>query len=96
MKNNVVRKNDYELYLMNIPWTLLGKKRKQYIRRELEKVHPCFGEQYSFDSKTCIRKGKIQTLIAVMDKVKILEYRKNKRSGLHLEGVNAGEMFTGN
>lgn len=96
MKNNVVRKNDYELYLMNIPLTLLGKKRKQYIRRELEKVHPCFGEQYSFDSRRCIRKGKIQTLIAVMDKVKVLEYKKNRKSGLHLEGINAGEMFAGN
>lgn len=93
MKSNLVGKDDYELYLMNVPWTLFGKKRRQYIKRELEKVHPCFSEQFSFDSRRCLRKGKIQTLIAVMEKVKVLEYRKNKRSGLRLEGVRTGPMF---
>ena len=95
MKSNVVRKNDYELYLMNVPLTLFGKKKRQFIKRELEKVHPCFGEQFSFDSKRCVRKGKVQTLIAVMDKVKILEYKRNKASGLHLEGIKTGAMFDG-
>ena len=95
MKSNVVNKNDYELYLMNVPLTLFGKKRRQFIKRELEKVHPCFGEQFSFDSRRCLRKGKVQTLIAVMDKVKVLEYKRNKASGLHLEGVRTGAMFDG-
>ena len=95
MKNSVVNKNDYELYLMNVPLTLFGKKRRQFIKRELEKVHPCFSEQFSFDSKRCIRKGKIQTLIAVMDKVKVLEYKRNKAAGLHLEGVKTAALFEG-
>lgn len=96
MKSNVVNKKDYELYLMNVPMTLFGKKRRQYIKRELEKVHPCFSEQFSFDSKRCIRKGKVQTLIAVMDKVKVLEYKRNRSRGLHLEGVRAGSLFSNN
>ena len=95
MKSNVVNKKDYELYLMNVPLTLFGKKRRQFIKRELEKVHPCFSEQFSFDSKRCLRKGKVQTLIAVMDKVKILEYKRNKSADLHLEGVKTGAMFEG-
>ena len=95
MKNNVVNKNDYELYLMNVPLTLFGNKRRQFIKRELEKVHPCFSEQFSFDSKRCIRKGKVQTLIAVMDKVKVLEYKRNKTTGLHLDGVKTGPLFEG-
>ncbi len=96
MKCNVVNKKDYELYLMNVPMTLFGKKRRQYIKRELEKVHPCFSEQFSFDSKRCIRKGKVQTLIAVMDKVKVLEYKRNRSSGLHLEGVKTSSLFSNN
>lgn len=95
MNDNVVKKNDYELYLMNVPLTLFGKKRRQYIKRQLEKVHPCFSEQFSFDSKRCMRKGRLQTLIAVMDKVKVLEYRGKKNHGLHLEGVRTGTLFKG-
>ncbi|MBO7639089.1 MAG: hypothetical protein J6S91_08950, partial [Treponema sp.] len=94
MNENVVKKKDYELYLMNVPLTLFGKKRRQYLKRQLEKVHPCFSEQFSFDSKRCIRKGRLQTLIAVMDKVKVLEYR-GKNHGLYLEGVKTGTLFRG-
>lgn len=53
MKNeNVVRKNEYDRYLIPMPFSkLLGERKKKYIFSELEKRHPCFSNKFCFDSR---------------------------------------------
>ena len=46
-KNCAVKKSDYENYSINLPFKfLLGKRRKKFIFKELEKLHPCFSDEY--------------------------------------------------
>lgn len=89
-----VKKNDYELYTFKIPLSLRGKKRKAFITKELEKNHPCFSQQCCFDSKVQLKNGKFQSIVAVMDKVKLLEYRGKSKSGVKLEGIKNFDFFS--
>ena len=92
----VVKKSDYEVYTFTIPISLRGKKRNAFITRELEKNHPCFSQQCCFDSKLKLNKGKFQSIVAVMDKVKLLEYRGKSKCGVTLEGIKNFKFFNGN
>ena len=91
-----VKKSDYEIYTFNIPLGLRGKKRNAFITRELEKNHPCFSQQCCFDSRLKLHKGKLQSVVAVMDKIKLLEYRGKSKSGIALEGVKNYKFFDEN
>ena len=79
--NNVLKKYDYEKYQIIMPFTAIaGKKRKQFLCSELEKMHPCFSDEYAFDSeiKKISRKG-LSTDVLVMNKFKLAEYEGKRR-----------------
>ena len=51
LKNNVIKKQDYERYEIVVPFSsLLGRRRKSFFSSELEKRHPCFSDEFAFDS----------------------------------------------
>ena len=91
-----VKKSDYEIYTFNVPLGLRGKKRNAFITRELEKNHPCFSQQCCFDSRLKLHKGRLQSVVAVMDKLKLLEYRGKSKNGIALEGVKNYKFFDEN
>lgn len=100
-KNNVILKRDFERYEIVIPFShLAGKRRKQFLCSELEKMHPCFSDEFAFDSaiKKISRKGILQD-VYVMNKYKLAEYERNRSvagSGFLLETDKQGRrLFVG-
>ncbi len=82
--NNVIRKNDYEKYEIIIPFlSVAGKRRKQFLNNELEKLHPCFSDEFAFDSKIAkIKRNGFCSDVYVVNKYKLAEYeRKRSLSG---------------
>ncbi len=80
-KTNVIKKNDFERYEIILPFTAIaGRRKKQFLCSELEKMHPCFSDEYSFDSamKKICKKG-IKTDVMVMSKFKLAEYEGQRR-----------------
>lgn len=76
-----MQKNDYEKYEIIMPFTaFVGKRRKQFVCSELEKMHPCFSDEYAFDTeiKKISRKG-LCTDVLVMNKFKLAEYEGKRR-----------------
>lgn len=74
--NLMIKKADYEKYQLVLPYRFLfGKRRKNYLSAELEKLHPCFSEEYSFDSDfyRLTKKG-IAGEVMVIHKYKLAEY----------------------
>ncbi|MBQ8211689.1 MAG: hypothetical protein IJZ27_04070, partial [Treponema sp.] len=86
-KNCAVKKSDYENYSINLPFNfLLGKRRKKFIFKELEKLHPCFSDEYCFDSKILYKNWKFFADVLVMNKMKLASYRfDNPKVKLHTE-----------
>ena len=85
--NNVIRKNDYEKYEIIIPFlSAAGKRRKQFLNNELEKLHPCFSDEFAFDSKIAkIKRNGFCSDVYVVNKYKLAEYeRKRSLSGTGL------------
>ncbi len=89
-KSNVVKKTDFEKYELVIPFiSLPGRKHRHYICTELEKRHPCFSDEFAFDSflKKISRKGLTEEVF-VMNKYKLAEYESRRRVpglGFYLE-----------
>ena len=74
--SSIIKKRDFEKYEIVIPFSsILGKRKKQYLCSELEKLHPCFSDEYIFDSffKKFCRKGLFSD-VYVMSKYKLAEY----------------------
>ena len=91
-KSNVIKKNDFEKYELEIPFiSMAGKKHRQFVCSELEKRHPCFSDEFAFDSvvKRISRKG-LSEDVYVVNKYKLAEY-ENHRSfpgiGFYLENL---------
>ncbi len=80
-KTNIIKKQDFERYEILLPFSAFaGKRRRQFLCSELEKMHPCFSDEYSFDSvikKIC--KNGIKTDVLVMSKFKLAEYEGRRR-----------------
>lgn len=75
-KINLLKK-DYEHYLFPIPINcLFGRKRNRFISSELEQRHPCYSDNFGFDSVLCLNKKKFMADVVVIDKLKLSEYRK--------------------
>lgn len=73
-KENVVHKNDTERYKIAVPFNFLfGKKRQKYISSELEKRHPCFTDDFGFDSVLTLVHGKPMLDVVVAKKIKLEE-----------------------
>lgn len=79
--NSVIKKRDYERYEIIIPFShYAGKRRKLFLYSELEKMHPCFSDEFTFDStvKKINKKGICEDVF-VVNKYKLAEY-ESKRS----------------
>ena len=76
-QNNVlIKKSDYEKYRIILPYRFLfGKRRQNYLSAELEKLHPCFSDEFCFDPDFIglTRKG-LSADVMVMHKYKLAEY----------------------
>ena len=84
MKKLLVASGDYDFYTMKLPLSLIRRrKRAVFVRRELEKRHPQFSEKCCADTRFLFRRGKILAEVAVMDTLRLAEYRK-KYPGRHL------------
>ncbi len=88
--NNVIKKNDYERYEIIIPFlSAAGKRRKQFLNSELEKLHPCFSDEFAFDSNIKkIKRSGLCSDVYVVNKYKLAEYERNRSlsgTGLFVE-----------
>ena len=83
-KNNVIQKKDFERYEIMIPFlNIAGRRRKEFLCSELEKMHPCFSNEFAYDSviKKICKKGICEDVF-VMNKYRLAEYeRKRSFSG---------------
>ncbi|MBO4385869.1 MAG: hypothetical protein J5817_02505, partial [Treponema sp.] len=59
--------------------------RKNYIAKKLEQLHPCFSDNCCYDAKYRLKKGKLIAAVAVMDKVKLAEYKTGDKKHLPLK-----------
>ncbi len=75
-KSNVLRKNDFEKYEVLLPFSAaIGRRRKSFLCSELEKMHPCFSDEFCFDSTVRkIGKKGLFTDVLVISKRKLAEY----------------------
>ena len=84
MRNMILQK-DYEKYELILPYkAALGRARQRFIYSELEKMHPCFSDEFCVDSsfKKFTKKG-ISSDVIVMHKFKLAEYESKRHfSGL--------------
>lgn len=82
-KNNFASKvilspDDYEKYSFTIPAKIaFSRDNKKFVSNQLEKMHPNFSNHSCFDSKMIIKQRKIYMNVAVMDKLRLLEYRRS-------------------
>ncbi len=95
-KSNVIKKRDFETYQVLLPFSAAaGKRRKQFLSSELEKLHPCFSDEFAFDSviKKIGRRG-FASEVFVINKKLLAEYERKRRfsgTGFSLEG--SGRYF---
>ncbi len=100
MKKVFVKKDDYDLYSIRLPLRFLfGRKRRGYIARELEKVHPNYSSSTSAEDMRLSfgRKG-IFADVAVVDRALLSSYMsesKLARKKLFLEGKPERKVFVG-
>lgn len=96
--NNVLKEKDFEKYDVILPFTsMFGKRKRQFFYSELEKLHPCFSDEFAFDNtfKKLTRKGLFEKLF-VIRKNKLAEYegrRKFAGSGFLVEEGKKGKRL---
>lgn len=88
--SNVIRRQDCERYEILIPFSVIARKRKkQFLSSELEKMHPCFSDEFIFDScLKSIKKRGVNEQVFVMNKYKLAEYEGKRRfpgAGFYIE-----------
>lgn len=89
----IIQKDDYDLYKILIPFNLHGNKRRKYINRELEKMHPGFSDLCVYDLKYTFGHKKLIANIAVMNALKLAEYQSGSKKSLKLEGFGKAKYF---
>ena len=76
VQNAVVQKEEFDRYFIPLPVScLLGKKSEKYIFSELEKRHPCFSNEFSYDSRLKISKKGFVSDVVVIRKLRLSQYR---------------------
>ena len=95
--DNIVLKNfDYEKYQLVLPYRLLfGRKRKRFIYSELEKMHPCFSDEFCFDSDICkVSKKGFVSDVMVIHKNTLAEYEaKRYESAAGISRITGSGFF---
>ena len=76
-----LKNNDYEQYRILIPFrNAAGKRKNKYLFSELEKMHPCFSDEFTFDSSVKgLRKEGLEADVLVVSKYKLAEYEGKRR-----------------
>ena len=77
---NLLRESDYEKYQLVLPYRFLfGRRRQRFIYSELEKMHPCFSDEFCFDSnvRKFSRKGLVSDVL-VIHKFTLAEYETRR------------------
>ena len=97
-KSSVIRKYDFERYEVMLPFLCAsGRRKRNYLFGELEKMHPCFSDEFCFDSDfRCVTKKGIRSDVFVINKRKLAEYEEKRRlqgAGFLLENQNAKKRF---
>ena len=90
MKKNTINcpQKDYDFYTIPFPVkALFGPRREHYIFSELEKLHPCFSNDCSYDTHFRIEKSGLKADVVVMQKYKVAEYKANKTNLVFKESV---------
>lgn len=95
MKKVFIRKEDYDSYSLKLPLNFLTKrKRKNYVLRELEKIHPCFSANSCSDTKLKLGKFGLMADVTVMERYKLSEYKvENPNKRLFLENKPTCSVF---
>ena len=76
LQNAAVQKEEFDRYFIPLPVScLLGKKSEKYIFSELEKRHPCFSNEFSYDSRLKISKKGFVSDVVVIRKLRLGQYR---------------------
>lgn len=77
-KSKCVPEGSYEKYGFPIPLIkLFGQKRRSYICSELIKRHPCFSEDFCYDSRISFGKKGFYADVVVIDRLSFLHFQKN-------------------
>ncbi len=76
-KNKCVPETYFERYSFPLPLAkLFGQKRRAYIYSELVKRHPCFSENFCYDSKLNLGKKGFFLDVLVIDRLSFLHFKK--------------------
>ncbi len=92
-----IAKKDYDKYVIPVAVrNLIRPNMKRQIFRELEKRHPCFSDEFSFDYSVRLCKSKFYLDVFVINKFKLMEYRKKTifpHLGFRMESENKNRKF---
>ena len=97
MKRNSINCScdDYDFYTIPVPLKVIfRRKKKHYISSLLEKLHPCFNDDCSFDSHLHLEKSGIKANVVVMQKLKLAEYKSNNKR-LYIQEQKHHQIFAG-
>lgn len=90
---NVVKKEDFEVYEIHVPFSKLGKTMVSYLNHELEKMHPGFDELCCFDYRLAFERRGFVAKVFVMNRMVLESYRRNRRNFVCLEGQGSVVFF---
>lgn len=89
LKKNIILRKDYDFYTIHLPFFIFLKRQKnQFINAQLEKLHPCYSDEFCFKSNLKFDKKGFKTDVIVINKFLLAEYKNrfpNKK--LFLEGL---------
>ena len=102
----IIKRSDFEKYQLVLPYRFLfGRSRQRFIYSELEKMHPCFSDEFYFDSKIkgLSKKGAVSDVM-VIHKYTLAEYETKRPvsgslfkrligSGFFAESCKEGKIF---
>lgn len=90
-----LRREDYEFYKINLPVSVFLKRDcKRFVYSELGKLHPCFSEDWTFDSKVLLGKKGLEANVIVLEKKRLAEFRVNNPfKALKLEDGTSQSFF---
>ncbi len=92
MKTNC-SSEDYDFYTIPFPVKEFLNNKDRYICSQLEKLHPCFSDDCSYDSHLRLEKSGLIADVVVMQKFKVAEYKANKQK-LYVPERRHHQFFT--
>lgn len=78
---NLISEKDFEFYRIPIPWKIVNlgflkqERRNVFVKGELEKMHPGFSDKDCTDIKFSFKKRKLVAEVAVMNRMKLAQYK---------------------